>query len=298
MLSLKQLKILLMVVGLILATISGYFSVTGLANLFGNGIEVWLMTISFEVAKVLSVSFISNKIFKTLPKTIKIYIFVSTFVLMIITSVGVYGFLSKQFQTINDKVQINELNLKQYKQKINDYNQIKNRLIQDVNDLKVRTNNYQNLQMSNNDKFGRLINEKNYSKVFRGLTKNNDKINSQLNDINQNIRVKELEIKSLNDSVLIFQNSLIQIEKEINSNQEVSSLRFISNIFQVDFKNIVSILILILVLIFDPLAIALLISANFIKDDSVNDGLNVKNKKVFGKLSENPYIIKKVNNER
>lgn len=280
MLSLNQLKIFLLTMGILLACMSGYFSVVGLSHLFGNGIEIWIMASLLELSKIVSVSFISNKLFITVKKTIRIYILSSTILLMLITSLGVYGYLSSKYQEIDNK--INEITLEKNKfiLQIEGY---KNNILMLENE-NVRINkqieNLQTTQNNSNSLTGQVINNKNYNKLLNNLNKNNTKINNEINNFNIQLKENLNKITINQDSVQSIQKQISNLEIKENKNSDISSLKFISKIFNIQYNFIINVLIIILVLVFDPLAISLLISANLLKEE----------KKLEGKLGNYTFL--------
>jgi hypothetical protein len=272
MLNLKQLKILLLSIGLLLATISGYFSVVGLSHLFGNSIEVWIMASILELSKVVSVSFISNDFFNSISKTLKTYILTSTFLLMLITSMGVYGYLSSKYQNIDNKIKTIQLEKDKFNVKLNNYkSQIK--IFEEENKrINLQINNIQNNQNNNLTITSQFLNKKNYNRMLGSINKNNKDISKQINELNNTINNNFTEIKNINDSIQVLNNELTKVNIKENLNSDVNSLKFISILTGIQFNYIINVLIVILVVVLDPLAISLLISSNKIKEEKTLSG--------------------------
>lgn len=269
-----------MIVGLLIATLSGYFSVIGLAHLFGNGIEVFLMASFLEIAKVISVSFITGKdgVFKSIPKFLSRYILITTFVLMLITSLGVYGYLSSKYQLIDNKIKESDIQLQQ-----NDYiiKQYESKIIQvkeDNNRLNSQINNLTKVQDNSNNSSNRFLNNKNYNRMLKNINNTNDKLNKQIKEYTDLININSELINTYNDTLSKYNSIKMNINIKSNSNSDVTSLKFIGEVTGIDFKYIVSILIFVLVLVFDPLAISLIMSANYINDENnIIFNNNIKN---------------------
>lgn len=78
-----------------LSTIAGYYSVLGMASIFaGSAIAVMTMTATLEASKVIVASWLYNN-WKQTPILLKSYLTVAVVVLMLITSIGIFGYLSK-----------------------------------------------------------------------------------------------------------------------------------------------------------------------------------------------------------
>jgi hypothetical protein len=87
--------ILTLLSALSISCIAAYFSIIGLATIFPGSIEaVIAMGAALEVGKIIAAIWLHNN-WASAPKTIKIYLFSAILVLMGITSMGIFGFLSK-----------------------------------------------------------------------------------------------------------------------------------------------------------------------------------------------------------
>jgi hypothetical protein len=87
--------VLMFVAAVSLSAIAGYYSVLGMASIFaGSAIAVMLMTATLEASKVIVASWLYNN-WKQTPILLKSYLTVAVVVLMLITSIGIFGYLSK-----------------------------------------------------------------------------------------------------------------------------------------------------------------------------------------------------------
>lgn len=87
--------LLMFVAAIVLSTIAGYYSVIGMTAIFsGAFIPIVLMAGTLETSKVIVASWLYNNWNKT-PILLKSYLTVAVVVLMFITSMGIFGFLSK-----------------------------------------------------------------------------------------------------------------------------------------------------------------------------------------------------------
>ena len=86
---------LLLLTGLTISAVAIYYSVIGLAAIFAAAtIPIYIMGGSLEVAKLVCASWLKENWSRT-PMLMKTYMVVAVFVLMAITSMGIFGFLSK-----------------------------------------------------------------------------------------------------------------------------------------------------------------------------------------------------------
>jgi hypothetical protein len=89
------LAVLLLATGLIISAVAIYYSVIGLAAIFAAAaIPIYIMGGSLEVAKLVCASWLKENWHRA-PALMKIYMTTAVLVLMFITSMGIFGFLSK-----------------------------------------------------------------------------------------------------------------------------------------------------------------------------------------------------------
>jgi chromosome segregation ATPase len=87
--------VLTLVSALSISVIAAYFSIIGLATIFPGSIEaVIAMGAALEIGKIIAAIWL-HKNWKSAPTTLKIYLFSAILILMGITSMGIFGFLSK-----------------------------------------------------------------------------------------------------------------------------------------------------------------------------------------------------------
>ena len=87
---------------------AAFYSITGLSKLFaGAALEVIIMASTLEIAKLIIASLL-YQYRKSLPKILKGYLTLACVILMLITSMGIYGFLSASYQEVANKTQLSE----------------------------------------------------------------------------------------------------------------------------------------------------------------------------------------------
>ncbi|MFM1841109.1 MAG: hypothetical protein RIR47_1158 [Bacteroidota bacterium] len=250
------LKVLVGISALIIAGCAAYFSVTGLGVLFaGASISVMVMASSLELAKLVAATYLKQK-WDELQGFNKWYLTISVGVLMLITSAGIFGYLSNAFQA-------QSLQLQQVDREIA------------VHQTKIDQNNTQITQLSTQ------ITEfnSNQGKILDG-----GKVNSRLI---RSIDNRDKQISKINDKISDLQNQNAEETEKINQikisnlglEKEVGGFRFVAEAFNMELKNVVKFFIFLIVIVFDPLAVALIIAFNGL--------VSVKNRKEEETLTEN-----------
>ena len=239
-----KLKWLLGVSALFVASCSAFFSVTGLGLLFhGASTSVIVMASSLEIAKLVTAAYLKQK-WDELARLLKTYLSFAVIILMFITSLGIYGYLSDAFQQQNIQLQKvdREISLLDNKIKINE---------REINRYEEKINNLTSIRNSQEQNYSKLVEkEKGTSRIYNMIKSADAEINSS-----------SLKIDSLNS-----QNGNLyqQIDSVKNANigleKQVGGFRFVSEALGVNMNTAVKWFILLLVFVFDPLAVAMLLA--------------------------------------
>lgn len=235
----KSLKYLVALSAILIAGSAAYFSVTGLGVLFsGAAIAVMVMASSLEFAKLVTATYLKQKWGK-IELLNKIYLTTSVVILMAITSAGIFGYLSNAFQKQNLKIQ-----------------QVDREIL--IHTTKIEQNNSQITQLStqiseSNTNQGKILDG---GKVNSRLLRSVDNRDKQISKLNDKIAKLQEDNSKENDLINKIKVDNIDIEKE------VGGFRFVAEAFGVDLNTVVKFFIILIVVVFDPLAVALIISFN------------------------------------
>ena len=238
---------LALLVAIGLSAIAAYFSVIGLTTIFAASFwPVVIMGGTLEVAKVVAASW-TYRNWNIAPFSIKVYLIASILTLMFITSMGTFGYLSKAHidQTASSGDVISQLAIYDEKIKVARENIDANRKALKQYDDAV------------DQILGRSDTEKGAEKavvVRRSQQKDRARLQEE-------IQAYQKEIGILNDTRAPLAAQVRKVEAE------VGPLKFIAELFyeEVDTQFLdktVRWVIILIVIVFDPLAIILLIAAN------------------------------------
>ena len=232
------LKYLIAISALLIAGSAAYFSVTGLGVLFsGAAIAVMIMAGSLEFAKLVTATYLKQK-WDEIKGINKWYLTIAVVILMTITSAGIFGYLSNAFQQQN-------LKLEQVQREIDVWN---NKIKTDSSQITLYTNQLNQLQSNNTTVLNKNTNKS--SLKFATTTSNEQ----------SKIRTK---ISILNDSLVAYNGHINDIKNNnIGIEKEVGGFRFVAEAFNVKLNTVVKFFIILIVVVFDPLAIALVIAFN------------------------------------
>jgi len=240
------LKVLVGLSAILVAGCAAYFSVTGLGVLFaGASLSVMVMASALELAKLVAATYLKQE-WDTLKGFNKWYLTISVATLMLITSAGIFGYLSNAFQQQNLELQKVERDISVYQNQIT------------KNDTEIarytnQLNNQQNIRNSQETNLSKQIDKDKSTSRVTQMIKTADK---EIASVSK--RIDELTIQNnvALDSINNIKNNNIELEKE------VGGFRFVAEAFNVPLNDVVKFFILIIVLVFDPLAVALIIAFN------------------------------------
>jgi hypothetical protein len=253
------LKYLVGFSALIIAGCAAYFSVTGLGVLFsGAAISVMVMASALEVAKLVAATYLKQE-WETIKGFNKWYLTSAVALLMLITSAGIFGYLSNAFQSQSLKLQ-----------------QVDREVL--VYTTKIEQNTAQITQL--NTQLGQLSSTQNTildkGKVNSRLLRSIDQKDKQTAQINKKIEGLQTENAKNNEEINKIKTSNLDLEKE------VGGFRFIAEAFGMELKNVVKFFIFLIVIVFDPLAVALIIAFNGLISDKKH-----KQKEILVEMMEN-----------
>lgn len=254
----SNLFVLLMIVStLALAGSAAYYSVFGLSSLFaGARFEVIIMAGALEFSKLIIASYLHNHWSKA--GWMKWYLTLAVGVLMIITSAGIYGFLTSAYQKTADQLgvmekQINVIELKKdrFQEQLDYYNTEKVSLSNSIADLR---NGITNNKIQYKDTLGNIITTQS-SSTRKLLTKELDLAVQSRNEVS-------VKIESVTDSITKLDLQILDLESNNEVAAEIGPLRYMAEITNKPMNVIVNWFTLLIVFVFDPLAIAMVIALN------------------------------------
>lgn len=239
---------------------AAFYSVTGLSKLFaGASFEVMIMAASLEFAKLV-VATLLYQYWRELNKLLKVYLSIAAFVLVIITSAGIYGFLSSAYQEtatkseiIDKEISILELKKKRFEENRTYYISEKTKLDESINQLRGGLSN--NVVQYRDKETGQILTTQS--------TGNRKTLETQLKTAVQSRDEVGLKLESMTDSITNIDLKVLDIESNSDLAGELGPLKYLSELTKVPMNKIVNYLLLVIVFVFDPLAISLVIASNF-----------------------------------
>tara|TARA_R110000751_G_scaffold88804_1_gene175301 strand:- start:57 stop:974 length:918 start_codon:yes stop_codon:yes gene_type:complete len=254
----KLLPLLVLVAALSLAITAAYYSVFGISKLFSaQTTAVIIMAGMLEASKVITAAYL-ERFWKTIHWIRKVYFVLAMIVLMGITSLGIYGFLVSAYQETSYKMQAVDKQVEMQVKKRDRYKQQVTDITKEQQDI-----NAQIIQLSEGlgNNVVQYINSE--GQLITTQSSSTRKIIKQQLE-SQQARRDELAIKQdmLNDSVTAIDLRVLDLETNSDVAAEIGPLKYVASITNQPTDKVVNWFILLFIIVFDPLAIMLLISAN------------------------------------
>ncbi|WP_407305377.1 hypothetical protein [Acinetobacter sp.] len=217
--------IIIFITAILIESIGTYISVIGLTTLFGINFTIIALAIALDLGKIVTVSFVYNN-WKTLPKLMKTYALIAACITMVITSAGASSYLSGEFQKAIMGTKEGETKVAILKEQQLRYQERKKQIDDQIANLPEKTTVNQRLRMVNASK-------------------------TEQQALDRKIAQIDQELPAL---------QVAQIGTEAKAGPIVA----IAKAFKIPVEQAISWVIGIIIIVFDPLAIFLIIAGNFL----------------------------------
>jgi hypothetical protein len=225
---------------------AAFYSVFGLAHLFaGASTEVIIMAGALEVAKLVVASLL-YQYWDTINKILRTYFMIATFILMVITSGGIYGFLSGAYQEtatqsefLDKQVQIIEVK--------------RTRFIETRDDLKLTVKEL--TTALSNPTMIQYVDKESGQLVTTTSSRQRKLLETQLNEV-------KINLNAVTDSIAVLDVRILDTQIGNESARELGPLKYMATLTGQPMEKIVNWFMLLIIFVFDPLAIAMVVAAN------------------------------------
>ena len=252
-------KYVVLLSAIVIATVAAFFSVSGLGKLFaGSFLAVVIMASALETGKLVTASLLTRH-WNDLTRLMRVYYLSATFILIVITSAGIYGFLTAAYQTTADQLSILDrqtqaldLRKERYQEQLDLYIGERESLSSTVGELSRGLAN--NVIQYVDEETGQLVTSTSLNTRIA--------LQEQLQIATQERGNLAIRIEELTDSVtqLDLQSLNLTVDSEVVA--EVGPLRYLSNLTGWPMDQVVNAFALLIVFVFDPLAVSLVVAYN------------------------------------
>jgi hypothetical protein len=272
---------------------AAFYSVFGLSKLFaGASLQVIIMAGSLEFAKLVVASLL-YQYWDTINKVLRAYLAIACFVLMVITSGGIYGFLSGAYQSTATQSELLDkslviLNQKQvrFEEQKEDLKLEKAALTTSISDLRIALSNPAQVQYVDKES-GQLITTSS-SSARRALQSELKTTIAERDGIN-------IKIEAVMDSINKTDMALLDKEVSNEAESELGPLKYLAETTGYPMNEVVNWFLLLIIFVFDPLAIALVVAANMAFAQIKRKEPEVKMSVPDGLEFNKPYTLDEIN---
>ena len=239
---------------------AAFYSVFGLSKLFaGASMQIIIMAGSLEVAKLVVASLL-YQYWNSINKLLRAYFVIATFILMIITSGGIYGYLSGAYQEtstqsefLDKQVAVIEQKQIRFEEQKSDLKIEKAAVVKSISDLRIALSNPAQVQYIDRNS-GQLITTSS-SSARRALQSEVKTSISERDNI-------DLRLNAVTDSIATLDVSILDAQINNESARELGPLKYMAELTNQPMASIVNWFMILIIFVFDPLAIAMVVAAN------------------------------------
>lgn len=230
---------------LFVAGCSAFFSIQGLVVLFsGSAIAIGIMATSLEIGKLVAASFL-HKHWNDISILLKSYLCIAVAVLMLVTSLGIFGFLTGAYQKHSANVGVFESQLAAAGAEKATLEQSVLEASERIRALtQVRAEQETRVKEAGNYKLPR-------EQAYKAIA-----------DANSEISLKEQGISAAREKIIALDQKRAELDIEMNTTTDVGSFKFIASTLGTDIDTAVRYFIFALIFVFDPLAVTLVLALN------------------------------------
>lgn len=251
--------ILLGVSALSISLSSAYYSIYGLGALFaGAALQIMVMAGTLEFAKVVLAGFL-HRFWKDLPTLLRSYLSVAVVILIVISSMGIYGYLASAYQnsslelgSVEDRIEMLEGRKSRYTQQIASINQERQGLTSTILTLSqgLTGNTIQYIDPQS----GQLITTQ--SAAARNI------LQQQLTSARDRESLLSTQVDVFSDSLIVLDNRVFEVKDASSATRNLGPLLFLSQVSGMSMDKVVNILIVVIMLVFDPLAVTMIVATS------------------------------------
>ena len=225
---------------------AAFYSVFGLAHLFaGASTEVIIMAGALEAAKLVVASLL-YQYWDTINKVLRTYFMVATFILMVITSGGIYGFLSGAYQETATQSEFLDRQVAIIDSK-------RTRFIETRDDLKITVKEL-TTALANPTQI-QYVDKETGQLITTTSSRQRKLLESQLNE-------SKINLNAVTDSISVLDIRVLDAQIGNESARELGPLKYMSTLTGQPMETIVNWFMMLIIFVFDPLAIAMVVAAN------------------------------------
>lgn len=240
---------------LFIAGCAAFFSIWGIGLLFsGASIAAMVMASSLELGKLVATSFL-YRFWKRSQWMLKSYLCGAVFVLMLITSLGIFGYLTSAYQQSSVKYGMMMDTIKTLE------DQKKQELVK-IQDVKVRIESLSALRKTQEARLSEINTNALLARNPIQFRQVQDQTMELIDQTDKNIQAENTKSSGYSTTIDTIDKKIVDLKLNTASNKDIQTFKFVADELNVSLNTVVKWFILVLIFVFDPLAVALILAYN------------------------------------
>jgi hypothetical protein len=246
---------LLGITAIVIAFVAAFFSVYGIATLFAGAFALTaFMASSLEIGKLVAVTFLYRYWQKT-QGFLKAYLSIATIVLMLITSLGIFGYLSAAYQK-------SAIEFKAGQEKIVMVEGQKTYLTDKIAQSKIRIQTLNDMRKLQEARMNESITNAFLSRNPLQMKQINEQTIDLIKTADANIKAEQDKIQATTDDIAKVDRQVNELRFASANKKDIRTYQFVAEQFGTSLDNVAKWFIFLLIFVFDPLAVALILAYN------------------------------------
>lgn len=250
-----KFKHLVIFTSLLIAGCAAFFSVYGIGLLFSGAIvAAMIMAGSLELGKLVTTSWLF-RYWHVANKLMKLYMITAVVVLMCITSLGIFGYLTAAFQKSSLETELSNT-------KITALEAQKTQESKKLDSVKSNIDKLMVLRSSQESRLNETLTNALIARNPIQMQNIQNQINDQITDLNKQIETENAKLKEAGDKSSKIDDDVFKLKIDNSQKKDITTFKFVAEEFNTNIRTIVKWFIVVLITVFDPLAIVLLLAYN------------------------------------
>jgi len=246
---------LLGLTALAIALVAAFFSVYGIATLFAGAFTLTaIMASSLELGKLVTITFL-YRYWKKTHKLLKVYLSVAMLVLMMVTSLGIFGYLSAAYQK-------SSLEFKASQDKISLVEGQKTYLNDKIDQSKTRIKTLNDMRATQEARLNEALTNAFLTRNPLQLKQLQDQTVDMIKSADDNIKIEQDKIQSTTDDIQKIDQQVNEMKFASAGKKDIRTFQFVADQFGTTLDTVAKWFIFTLIFVFDPLAVALILAYN------------------------------------
>jgi hypothetical protein len=240
---------------LFVASVAAFFSVMGIGMLFsGATISAMIMASSLELGKVVGTTYLYRYWDKT-TKMLKTYLCLAIAMLVVITSLGVFGWLSSAYQS-------SALQYEMSQQQVSTLVVQKDAILNQAEESKQRISEITKLRSDQEARMNDALSSPILSRNPTALRQVQDQNISLINQTDEDLRTERSHYNEFISNSMVVDKKILEAKVDSNKTKDIITFQFVADAFGLDLTTTVKWFIIVIIAVFDPLAVALILAYN------------------------------------